>query len=71
MRTDYKLGAIVRQDKYGHAHNEAHSQVAVQECATPKNILETKSIAVLMAGGPAFAHVPEILKVFDVLGMKY
>ncbi len=39
IRTDYKLGAIVRQVKYGHAHNEVHSQVAV-----------------LMAGGRAFAQ---------------
>ena len=48
-----------------------HTQAAVQEGATPKEILEAAGVAVLMAGGPAFAHLPEILKVFDVLGVKY
>ncbi len=48
-----------------------HTQAAVQEGATPKEILEAASVAVLMAGGPAFAHLPEILKVFDVLGVKH
>jgi AhpD family alkylhydroperoxidase len=48
-----------------------HTQAAVQEGATPKEILEAAGVAVLMAGGPAFAHLPEILKVFDALGVKY
>jgi AhpD family alkylhydroperoxidase len=48
-----------------------HTQAAVQEGATPKEILEAAGVAVLMAGGPAFAHLPEIMKVFDVLGVKY
>ena len=48
-----------------------HTKAAVQEGATPKEILEAASVAVLMAGGPAFAHLPEILKVFDVLEVKY
>ena len=48
-----------------------HTQAAVQEGATPTEVLEAAGVAVLMAGGPAFAHLPEILKVFDVLGVKY
>jgi len=48
-----------------------HTQAALQEGATPKEILEAAGVAVLMGGGPAFAHLPEILKVFDVLGVKY
>jgi AhpD family alkylhydroperoxidase len=48
-----------------------HTKAAVQENATPKEILEAASVAVLMGGGPAFAHLPEILKVFDVLEVKY
>lgn len=48
-----------------------HTQAAVQEGATPQEVLEAAGVAVLMAGGPAFAHVPEILKVFDTLGVNY
>ncbi len=48
-----------------------HTQAAVQEGATATEVLEAAGVAVLMAGGPAFAHLPEILKVFDVLGVKY
>ena len=48
-----------------------HTQAAVQEGATPKEILEAASVAVLMAGGPAFAHLPEVLKALDALGVKY
>ena len=48
-----------------------HTQAAVQEGATPKEVLEAAGVAVLMAGGPAFAHLPEIIKAFDALGVKY
>jgi AhpD family alkylhydroperoxidase len=48
-----------------------HTQAAVQAGATVPEILETASVAVLMGGGPAFAHIPEILKTFDALGVKY
>lgn len=48
-----------------------HTQAAVQEGATPTEVLEAAGVAVLMAGGPAFAHLPEIFKVFDTLGVKY
>ncbi len=47
-----------------------HTQAAVKEGATPKEILEAAGVAVLMGGGPAFAHLPEIMKVFDVLDIK-
>jgi len=48
-----------------------HTQAAVQAGATAKEILEAASVAVLMGGGPAFSHIPEILKAFDALGVKY
>lgn len=48
-----------------------HTQAAVQAGATVKEILEAASVAVLMAGGPAFAQFQEILRAFDALGVKY
>ncbi len=48
-----------------------HTQAAVQAGATSKEVLEAASVAVLMAGGPAFAQIHEILKAFDALGVKY
>lgn len=48
-----------------------HTQAAVQAGAGAKEILEAASVGVLMGGGPAFAHIPEILKTFDALGVKY
>lgn len=48
-----------------------HTQAAVQEGATPAEVLEAAGVAVCMGGGPAFAHLPEILKTFDALGVKY
>ncbi len=48
-----------------------HTQAAVQAGATVKEIFEAASVAVLMGGGPAFAHVQEIVKVFDALGVEY
>jgi AhpD family alkylhydroperoxidase len=48
-----------------------HTQAAVQAGATAKEVLEAASVAVLMAGGPAFAQIQEILKTFDALGVKY
>jgi len=48
-----------------------HTQASVQAGATAKEILEAASVGVLMGGGPAFAHIPEILKTFDALGVKY
>jgi AhpD family alkylhydroperoxidase len=48
-----------------------HTQAATQAGATAKEILEAASVAVLMGGGPAFAHIPEILKTFEALGVKY
>jgi AhpD family alkylhydroperoxidase len=48
-----------------------HTQTAVQAGAGAQEILEAASVGVLMGGGPAFAHIPEILKTFDALGVKY
>jgi AhpD family alkylhydroperoxidase len=48
-----------------------HTHAAVLQGASPKEILEAAGVAVLMAGGPAFAHLSEILKALDALGVKY
>ena len=48
-----------------------HTQASIQAGATAKEVLEAASVAVLMGGGPAFAHIPEILKTFEALGVKY
>jgi AhpD family alkylhydroperoxidase len=48
-----------------------HTQAAIQAGATAKEVFEAASVAVLMGGGPAFAHIAEILKTFDALGVQY
>lgn len=48
-----------------------HTQAAVQAGATPEEIFEAASVAVLMGGGSAFTHVQEITKAFDALGVQY
>jgi AhpD family alkylhydroperoxidase len=48
-----------------------HTQAAVQAGATVQEVLEAAGVAVLMGGGPAFTHIPEILKTFDAIGVKY
>ncbi len=48
-----------------------HTQAAVQAGATPAEIFEAASVAVLMGGGPSFTHVQEIVKAFDALGVQY
>jgi alkylhydroperoxidase/carboxymuconolactone decarboxylase family protein YurZ len=38
-----------------------HVQGCLKAGATREQIVEAAAVAVLMAGGPAFTHVPEVL----------
>ena len=43
----------------------AHIRSALKLGATPEEIMEAASVAILMAGGPGMAHVVEVLKAID------
>lgn len=43
----------------------AHTRSALKLGATPEEIMEAASVAILMAGGPGMAHVVEVLKAID------
>jgi AhpD family alkylhydroperoxidase len=43
----------------------AHTRGALKLGATPEEIMEAASVAILMAGGPGMAHVVEVLKAID------
>jgi AhpD family alkylhydroperoxidase len=45
-----------------------HTQKAVEAGATRKEAMEAAAVAVLMGGGPAYTHVPEVVKTLDALG---
>jgi AhpD family alkylhydroperoxidase len=47
-----------------------HVQQAVEVGATAEEVMESAGVAVVMGGGPAFAHISEVLKVLDALGVK-
>jgi AhpD family alkylhydroperoxidase len=47
-----------------------HTQAAVSYGASKEEILEAASVAVLMAGGPAYTHVPEVMNVLDAIGIE-
>ena len=44
-----------------------HTQKAVAAGATRKEIMEAAGVGVLMAGGPGFTHVAEVIKALDAL----
>ena len=44
-----------------------HLRKAMDKGATPEQILEAAGVAVMMRGGPAFVHVPELLEALDYL----
>ena len=44
-----------------------HVQKALQADASREEILEAAGVAVMMAGGPAYTHVPEVLRALDDL----
>ena len=47
-----------------------HTQQAAEAGATKKEIMEAAGVAVVMGGGPAFAHIQEVTKALDAMGVK-
>jgi AhpD family alkylhydroperoxidase len=45
----------------------AHTQKCLDAGATRQQILEAASVAVMMAGGPAYVHIPIVLDTLDDL----
>jgi len=43
----------------------AHTQAALGHGASPEEVLEAASVAVLMQGGPGMAHVIEVMKALE------
>jgi AhpD family alkylhydroperoxidase len=44
-----------------------HVKKALDAGLSRKQILEAAGVAVMMAGGPAYTHIPEVLKALDAL----
>jgi len=47
-----------------------HVQKCVEAGLTRAQILEAASVAVMMGGGPAYTHIPLVLKALDALEAK-
>lgn len=47
-----------------------HVQKCLQASASREEILEAASVAVIMQGGPAYVHMPEVIKALDELEAK-
>ena len=45
----------------------SHTQKCLEAGATRQQILEAASVAVVMAGGPAYVHIPVVLETLDDL----
>jgi AhpD family alkylhydroperoxidase len=45
-----------------------HVEKCVTAGATPQQVLEAAGVAVTMQGGPAFTHVPEVMRALKYLG---
>jgi AhpD family alkylhydroperoxidase len=45
----------------------SHVQKCLDHGATRQQILEAASVAVVMAGGPAYTHIPQVLDTLDDL----
>ena len=43
----------------------AHTKGAMKQGATPDEIMEAASVAILMSGGPGMAHVAEVMKAIE------
>jgi AhpD family alkylhydroperoxidase len=43
----------------------AHTSAALGMGATPEEIMESASVAILMSGGPGMAHVMEVMKAIE------
>ena len=44
-----------------------HVQKSLQAGATRQEILEAAEVTVMMGGGPAYTHIPEVIKALDDL----
>jgi AhpD family alkylhydroperoxidase len=45
-----------------------HTQKCLDAGATKEQILEAASVAVMMAGGPAYTHIPIVMDTLEALG---
>ena len=45
----------------------AHTSGCLEEGATRDEIMEAASVAVVMAGGPAYVHLPVVVETLDTL----
>jgi len=45
----------------------AHVEKCLKVGATPEQILEAAGVAVVMQGGPAYTHIPEVVEAIDHL----
>jgi len=48
----------------------AHTSAALGMGASPEEIMEAASVAILMAGGPGMAHVVEVMKAIDTFSQQ-
>jgi len=46
-----------------------HTQAAITAGANKEEVIEAASVAVLMAGGPAYTHLPEVMNALEAMGM--
>ena len=47
-----------------------HTRAAVGAGASRAEILEAASVAVVMGGGPAYTHLPEVIHTLDAMGVE-
>ena len=47
-----------------------HVQKCLEAGATPEQILEAASVAVMMQGGPTFTYLPKVVEALEALGKK-
>ncbi len=47
-----------------------HTQAAVAAGASKKEVIEAASVAVVMAGGPAYTQLPEVMKTLEAMGIE-
>lgn len=45
-----------------------HTQKCIKAGASRDEVLEAASVALMMAGGPAFTHLPEVLDTLEAIG---
>ena len=47
-----------------------HTRAAAGAGASRAEILEAASVAVVMGGGPAYTHLPEVMNTLDAMGIE-